>query len=334
MTRQGRIAVRFTLLLWAGCIGFVGSSVLLAQTISFDLVGSIPGGGDLVELQDDLLYLASDKEFIVVDLSDQTLPRRLGTYMFPEQIWGFRLSNDRAYVGANFFGLGILDISERGRPELIGSYKSLGQTKIGAVVGGTAALIDHMEGLVFVNVSNESEPTQIGSYYLDGYARDVVISGSIAYAVDSPTGLYVFDLVGPGPWDPVGILHSPSSPQRSLEILDLPGGVRILCGVGGGGVQVYDVTDPTAPTKVLTFETSGQANGLSIEGSLVYVANGSAGLQVLDLSSPTSPRIVAEFPTDRPVRDVAVSGSLVVLVVGDGEYEGHDREVIVLRRSF
>ena len=126
-------------------------------------------------------------------------------------------------MGANFFGLGILDISERGAPTLLGVYKSLGQTKIGAVVGGTAALIDHMAGLVFANVSYEAAPQPIGSYYLDGYARDVVVSGSIAYAVDSPTGLYVFDLTGQGPWEPVGILHAPSGYSAHSRCSICPG---------------------------------------------------------------------------------------------------------------
>ncbi|MEE8130259.1 MAG: hypothetical protein V3T48_08235 [Vicinamibacterales bacterium] len=334
MTRQ-----RIVLLVVAGVLVWGWSSIVaparvLAQTLSFELIGSLPGPADLVELQDGLAYISADKEFTVFDMSDPTEPKRLGGHTFPEQIWGFRLAGDRAYVGANFFGLGILDISERGAPTLLGVYKSLGQTKIGAVVGGTVALIDHMAGLVFANVSDEAAPQPIGSYYLDGYARDVVVSGSIAYAVDSPTGLYVFDLTGQGPWEPVGILHAPSAPQRSLEVFDLPGtpGARILCGVGAGGVQIYDVSDPAAPMKLVSYDTPGQAGGLTIDGSLAYVADGSAGLQVLDLSTPSAPTVVAGFRTERPARDVAVAGSIVIMVVGDSEYQGHDREVLILRQ--
>ena len=347
MTRQ-----RIVLLVVVGVLVWGWSSIVsparpLAQTLGFELIGSLPGPADLVELQDGLAYISADKEFTVFDMSDPTAPKRLGGHSFPEQIWGFRLAGDRAYVGANFFGLGILDISEPDTPALLGVYKSLGQTKIGAVVGGTAALIDHMAGLVFVNVSDEAAPQQIGSYYLDGYARDVAVSGSIAYAVDSPTGLYVFDLTGQGPWEPVGILHAPSAPQRSLEVFDLPGtpGSRILCGVGAGGVQIYDVSDPTAPMKVVSYDTPGQASGLTIDGSLAYVADGSAGLQVLDLSTPSAPTVVAGFRTERPARDVAVAGSIVIVVVGDSvtlsrsnrsrvPYQGHDREVLILRQIF
>ena len=73
--------------------------------------------------------------------------------------------------GANFFGLGILDISNADAPTLIGSFKSLGQTKIGDVFENKVVFIDHMEGLVMIEVSNEAEPVAAGSFFLDGYAR-------------------------------------------------------------------------------------------------------------------------------------------------------------------
>ena len=81
-------------------------------------------------------------------------PVRRGVYTFPEQIWGFKLTESRAYVGANFFGMGILDISNPASPTLIGTFKSPGQVKIGALFETTVALIDHMEGVVFVDLSD------------------------------------------------------------------------------------------------------------------------------------------------------------------------------------
>ena len=247
---------------------------------------------------------------------------------------GFKLTESRAYVGANFFGLGILDISNPVSPTLIGSFKSPGQAKIGALVETTVALIDHMEGVVFVDLSNETGPSQIGTFFLEGYARDIVTLGSMAYAVDSPTGLYVFDLSGTGPWEPIGVLHAPSPPQRSTEVFDLAGGQgqRVLCGVGGGGLQVYDVTDPVAPVKAATFDTPGRAQGVAINRDLAYVADGQAGLQVIDLSTPSAPRLVGGFETARPARDVAAHDSLVLVIVGEGGAEDEDREVLILRQ--
>lgn len=313
----------------------------IAQPPSFELVASMPGPADHVEFHDGYAYVSADKTFSVVDVSEPTKPVRLGSHLFPEQIWGFRLSGTRAFVGANFFGLGVLDISDPAAPTLLGSFDSLGQTKIGDIFNTTVALIDHMEGVVFLDVADEARPEQVGSFYLDGYARDLVMSGSMVYAVDSPTGLYIFDVSDPGPWEPVGILHAPAAPQRSLQVFTLSGGngERILLGAGAAGLQVFDVSDPAAPTKLVAFDTPGQTQSLVVKGDLAYVADGQAGLQIVDLSNPSAPRVVGGFETERPARDVAVAGSLVLVVVGEGDYwgddqyDGTDREVLILRQT-
>ena len=334
MSSLGRTSRSLIVLLCCGWIGAFSATILYAQPLEFEKVGSITAAAEIVELQGDHAYVAAGHAFTIYDLSDPSAPVLRGTYTFPEQVWGFKLAESRAYVGANFFGLGILDISKPVSPTLLGSFKSPGQAKIGALVETTAALIDHMEGVVFVDLSNEMEPSQIGTFFLEGYARDIVTLGSMAYAVDSPTGLYVFDLSGTGPWEPVGVLQGPSPPQRSTEVFDLSGGQerRILCGVGGGDLQVYDVTDPVAPVKTAAFETPGRALGVAIDGNLAYVADGQAGLQVVDLSTPSAPRVVGGFETERPARDVAVGDSVVLLVVGEGS-ESEDWEVLVLSKG-
>ena len=74
--------------------------------------------------------------------------------------------------------------------------------------------------------------------------------------------------------------------------------------------------DPAAPAKPTAFDTLGQTLGVTVEGSLAYVADVQAGLQIVDLSNPSTPRVVGGFETARPARDVAVAGSLVLVVVG------------------
>ncbi|MCY4120619.1 MAG: hypothetical protein OXG72_06825, partial [Acidobacteria bacterium] len=250
----------------------------------------------------------------------------------PQEIWGFRLTEDRAYVGANFFGLGILDISDPDAPVLLGQHKTLGQTKIGAIASGKVGIIDHMEGFVLIDVSDETAPAGIGSFFLDGYARDVVTAGTIAYATDSPSGLYVFDLSRPGMPEPIGVIHAPAAP-RDIEV-SVGTGSRptLIVGAGGGDLQVYDVSDPTAPRKLSSFETPGRATRVSLDGHYAYVADTEAGVQVVDLSDPANPRAAGGYETPRPARDVSAVGSLVLAVVGDSEREGHDRWVVILRR--
>ena len=311
----------------------IGANSHVAAQVQIEQVGTIAGPADLVKVDGSRAFVTHRRTFTVFDVSNPATPQRQGALTLPEQIWKFSIRGNRAYLGANFHGLAILDISNPAAPRELSAFRSLGQTKNGAVYDTKVGLVDHMEGFVLIDNSNESEPQSIGSYFLDGYARDVVTSGSIAYATDSPTGVYVFDLAQSGLPEPVGVVHAPAAPRNALQVTDLPNGSKILAGTGQGGLQVYDVTDPTAPVKTATFDTPGQALGLALRGHLAYVADGDAGLQVVDLSDPGAPEIITSFPTSRPARDVAASDSLVLVVVGQGEREGDDRDVLVMRTT-
>ena len=182
---------------------------------------------------------------------------------------------------------------------------------------------------MLVDQSDVSAPVSAGSFFLDGYARDVVVSGTLAYAVDSPSGLYVFDLSRSGPFEPIGVLHVPNAPH-SIEVTTATEGETLVCGAGGGDLQIYDVSDPTAPIRASTFVTPGRAQRVSLSGSLAFVADGTEGIQVVDLTRPASPQHVGAYKTRAPARDVSVHGDLVFVVVGDHGAEGR-REVQVLR---
>lgn len=303
-----------------------------AQGVALEPVGEIPGPAELVRIQGGHAYVSGGHTFTIWDVSDPANPVARGSHTFPQEIWGFRLTEDRAYVGANFFGLGILDISDPDAPVLLGQHKTLGQTKIGDIASGKVGIIDHMEGFVLIDVTDETAPAGIGSFFLDGYARDVVTAGTIAYATDSPSGLYVFDLSRPGMPEPIGVIHAPAAP-RDIEVsVGTDARPTLIVGAGGGDLQVYDVSDPAAPSKLSSFETAGRATRVSLDGDYAFVADTEAGVQVVDLSDPANPVSAGSFETPRPARDVSAAGSLVLAVVGDSEREGHDRWVMVLQR--
>lgn len=304
-----------------------------AQAVALEAVGEIPGPVELVRVVGDVAYVSGGHTFSIYDLSTPSAPIARGSYTFPEEIWGFRLADDRVYVGANFFGLGILDISDPDAPSLLGQHKTLGQAKIGDIAHGKVGIIDHMEGFVLIDVSDETSPQGVGSFFLDGYARDVVTAGSMAYATDSPSGLYVFDLSRPGDPEPVGVVHAPAAPRNIEVSLGSDGAPTLVVGAGGGNVQVYDVSDPTAPQKLSTFETPGRATRVSLDGSYAFAADSASGIHIVDLSDPAVPTSAGSFATPRPARDVSADGSLVLVVVGDSEREGDDRHVIVLQRQ-
>ncbi len=303
------------------------------QQVAFEKVGSFPApsGADIIRVQGDYAYVGGDKTLTIFDVSNPKAPVRRGSYTFPDQLWGFRILGSRAYVGANFFGMGILDISDPDSPKLVGSFTSIGQSKVGDAFGSKAVFIDHMEGVVMVDISKEAKPTLMSSYFLDGYARDLLVRGSMAYAVDQPTGLYVFDLSKPGPLKPVGTFHGGDAPDAIEAGPAQDGrGPNVLAGIAHGKLQIYDVSDPAAPVLAASFGSYARwAKGIALHGERVYVAAEKDGIQVVDVSTPSKPGLVGAFKTPAPARDVAVTNSLVFVIVR-GTNEG---TVLILRET-
>lgn len=324
------------LVCWTGIVAGTGVQAS-AQAVNLTRIGSIAGPADLVKVSGGHAYVAGGKTLTLIDISNPAAPKRLGAYTFPEKIWGFRVVGSLVYVAADFFGLGILDVSDVSAPKLRGSIKTPGQAKSVAVVGTKAAVADHMSGVDYVDVADPAQPVSLGSFYLDGYARDIAASGTHAYAVDAPTGLYVFDLSQPGPLDTVSSQQSATAPG-SIAVADATGpesNLAIL--VGGGLLQVYDLSNPGEPVKAATYRTpSARPRRAALNGRVAYVADGDEGLQVVDLSRPTQPAIIGGFKTATPARDVAVADSLIFVVVGsagEGPREFKDQEIVILRQS-
>ena len=293
--------------------------VSLAAQVNFTQISSLPGPHDLVKLQGTRAYLASGKVLTMFDLSDAASPRREGQFEFADRIWGFSIVGSLVYVADDLAGLAILDVSDPSKPRLRSTLKTHGQAKAVVVSGTKALLVDHMEGLALVDVSDPTKPVAAGSLFLEGYARDVALSGSLAYAVDSPAGFYAVDLSKSGPLDFAGSLQSASGQTVAVA-------GAIACVPSRGGLQVFDVSNPSAPVLAATLKTPGTPLRVTIRGKRAYLADGREGLQVVDLADPSRPVIVGTYKTTSLARDVAVGEGLVLIVtVSEG--------TLVLRES-
>jgi hypothetical protein len=338
-------------------LSMAATSLVAGQTLNLTQVGSIPGPVDFIKAQGSFVYLTEAKTFTIFDVSEPAAPKRVGVYTFPEKIWGFRIVGTRAFVADGHSGLGILDISKPSAPALLSLTKLPGQAKNVSVTGNRALLANHMSGVDVVDISDQSKPAIVGSAYLDGYARDVATFGSMAVAVDHPAGLYVFDMAGGNPLEPITSIQSAKAPQQ-IEVVEIPSGagnarIAVLAGSvpydplsakkpppggfqRGGSIQLYDVSNPTAPVFVSMHPVASSHRRIAVKGSLVYVADGEEGLQILDISTPSKMSVAGQFKTSKPARDVAVGDSVIAVVAGEiysGSRSHTEGDVLLLRQT-
>lgn len=305
----------------------VATVCVTAQSVQFTPAGSIPAAAELIQAHGDRVYLAAAMTMTIFEVSSPSTPRKLGEYTFPDRIWNFTVVDGVMYAAIDRGGLAVLDVSS-GRPTLRGMLKTPGQAKSVAVSGTTGLVTDTVSGLDVVDLSDLSKPKLLGDVFLEGFSTDVLIAGSLAFAADRPTGFYVFDASKPGRAEPLGSSQAgtPNNTMRAqLAVLtSSPRGAQVVLLVAGGLLQMFDVSVPSAPTRLGQFRTPGGAFRAVVKDQTAYVADGQQGLQVVDLSTPAQPRIAGSFKTSSPARDVAVGDSAVYVALASGE-------VIILR---
>ncbi len=82
------------------------------------------------------------------------------------------------------------------------------------------------------------------------------------------------------------------------------------------GLEVINISDPTAPEHKGQEDTLGYSYGVAVSGDYAYVADGTEGLQIIKISNPESPDLVWSVDTDGYAYGVAVSGDYAYVADG------------------
>jgi hypothetical protein len=297
------------------CVGCVAPSVVAAQALNMDVVGVIPGPAEMVRASGSMVYVAAGQNLSIFDITDPAAPVRKGALTLPETIHALTVSGPLVYVANGLHGLAIVDPSRPESPAVVGTIKLPGEAVRVAVTGTKALVANRMSGVEVIDVTNPARPAQLGSHYTDGYTRDVAGAGAVAYIVDSSTDFALVDLSKTAPTE---ISRQESGTTSTIVAVTAPaGGTSATTAyiVGGGVLQVYDVSNPSAPKKVASPKIADQALAVAFQGPLGYMAVGSNGLQIVDVADPKNPRTVGFYKTAGPARDVAVAGPLVLVAV-------------------
>lgn len=300
------------LLVYAGCLA---PSVVAAQALNMDVVGVIPGPAEMVRVSGSSAYVAAGQTLSVFDIANPAAPTRKGVLTLPETIHALTVSGSLVYVANGLHGLAIVDPSRPEAPAVVGTIKLPGEAVRVAVTGTKALVANRMSGVEVIDVANPARPAQLGSHYTDGYTRDVAGAGAVAYIVDSSTDFALVDLSKAAPTE---ISRQESGTTSTIVAVMAPAtasGATMAYIVGGGVLQVYDVSNPSAPKKVASPKIADQALAVAFQGSLGYIAAGSNGLQIVDVADPRNPKTVGFYKTAGAARDVAVAGPLILVAV-------------------
>jgi hypothetical protein len=199
-----------------------------------------------------------------------------------------------------------------------------------AAYHGYAFVTDFEEGLIVVDVATLLDGNPANNYIkrtatfnpggkLDG-ARHAWMAGQWLYITTSH-GLAVVDASNPSSPVLAGSYSGPALRGARQSTVQWH-----YCFVTDeGGVKVFDVSTPAKPVPVSGASVSlGNAEGLYVARTYLYVANGAEGLAIIDVKNPEKPHVLDHFTAGGKLTDVrdvqvgSVNASMYALVA-DGQ---------------
>jgi hypothetical protein len=214
-----------------------------------------------------------------------------------------------AYVAANE-SLRILDVSEPAAPIEVGTYRIIGLVDDIAIDGNTLYTATD-RGMRITDVTVRTEPTVVGAYQDDLFALrgKVIIAGSYAYLITTD-GTRIIDISKPTAPRLVSIYVGGTYVVDIVVEGHFAYLARANCGINPdceGGLQVVDVSNPSAPIQVENYPLPGGAYSVAVRGSRLYIGVLN-GIKVLDISDPMHPTSVSDISLAATPHDLLAIG--------------------------
>lgn len=154
------------------------------------------------------------------------------------------------------------------------------------------------------------EWTLVGQF--GGSTQAVAVSGNIAY---TGIGLRMSAVDFSNPSDPKLLGMSSAFSDMVLDIAVQDKTAYIAS--GSAGLQIVDISDPSRPITLGSWQSSGFAEGVAVKDNTVFLANGDQGLSIINVSDPRKPVQIASAYSFNYAFDVVVSGDFTYIAAGD-----------------
>lgn len=312
------------------------------ESPNVEFVGHIDIPAKSVTETGDLLFVGSEDNLIVFDISTRAQPSLLGqTESLGAPILSIGVSNNFAYLAAAQQGLLIVDLSYTSSPKLIETYKANTYSTNDVALNQGLAYIANDYALDPINRSDEIEILDVGNPYsvqkrgglsfcLSCYASSIIVHYPYAYytggmGAHGSEWLGVLNITEPNLPKEVGSFsfNSFGYPIRiamygNLAFVAEFNEFDTVSQYYGGGVRVLNLADPANPYQVSYYnDTFTEATDITIKEQMAFVTDQSNGFRLIDISSLYPLREIGYYNTPGSAQGLAVSENFVYVADGN-----------------
>lgn len=280
-------------------------------------MGYYNGDAEDIVILGSYAYVASGwNGFQILDITNPSHLVQVGYLQFDGgPAWAIAISGNYAYIAGGGI-VYVVDISNPTNPIKVGSYPwGCPVAAMDIEITGSYAYIIGAHGLTIVDISNPQNLVVV-SRPLEEDLSSITISGSYAYIVGGYDGneLWILDVTDKA--HPILKGHYyplPHNPGVTGEIKVYRSYAYIT--YWEDGLLVVDVSDPSNPQKVNSYDTPDIGRGVRISGYYGYLAE-MFGLRIIDVSNPLYPNELGFCNIPLEISGIEISNSYAYLIGG------------------
>ncbi|MEP7013185.1 MAG: Ig-like domain-containing protein [Acidobacteriota bacterium] len=297
-------------------------------SLAFLSIPGFPNGVDVGSTgAGDFAYVAAGSAgLVVVDVSNLSQPRIVGSLDTPGNANDVRVVGDLAYVADGTSGLLIVDVANSNAPVLLGRANTPGNATDVALRGSFAYVADGASGLAVIDVGNPAAPVLRGQVDTPGNARGVDIAdGDLVVVADAGSGVEVIDVADPAVPAILARVHTRGSSSAAADVC-VRGSLAYVADAAGltlGGLKVIDFSVPDTPVMIGETRADLALDGVAIEDGFVLASDYFFynAVPILNVGEPREPTFAANlnFGSGPTFRDdngngIAVENGAVFMV--------------------
>jgi hypothetical protein len=242
-----------------------------------------------IDVEGNLVYLASTDYLFVIDIADPRSPWVVGSVSGLTEGQGVTVSGEYAYFASGNAGVYTIDISDPAHPVDVAHLDTPGFATSVTLYGDYAYVADGLYGIIVCDVRDPLAPVIVNRIPIAGEMSQIRIVGNRAYVTASRPELRIYSLAQPA--EPLLIGVCPL--RGGAQGVDVDGGYAYVTVADNDttGLYVIDVAVPTATSIVNHVVPPGFPIGVRIIGEYAYLNCFAEGLQVVRIADRVAPAV-------------------------------------------
>ncbi|MFH1700815.1 MAG: dockerin type I domain-containing protein [Candidatus Zixiibacteriota bacterium] len=239
----------------------------------------------------------------VVDISNPEDPVALSGDYLTGGAFELTLRDNYLYVASGSYddnGLYVFDISNPKEPSPIGFYSYSSPQEI-TLHENYAFMAGNHGNSIILDITNPANPELVALYRTGGITWGVAVNGNSAYHANS-SGIIIVDISNISEPVVIDTLQTHVSFYNDAIIYN----GYLVTGHSQGWFEVFDLTNPAAPTGVSGIQFDSDVNGLTPYGNYIFAAVGNDGMALINMENPGLPKVIAEKTFSGETQAIAV----------------------------